>query len=120
MIRVLALIAYPFGMAVGQVLFKLAARDLSRLEAASTDRLARALFFNPWFIIAILLYAALSVEWVWILGGMKLSTAYPFVALSFVLTPLLGYFVFGEAVGWSHAAGLSLIVAGILVIFAVK
>ncbi|HME26124.1 MAG TPA: EamA family transporter [Acetobacteraceae bacterium] len=79
-------------------------------------KLVVALSLNLWFIAALLLYAALSVIWVWILSDTPLSIAYPFVALAFVLTPLLGHFAFGEALGWSHAAGLALVVGGLLLV----
>jgi drug/metabolite transporter (DMT)-like permease len=82
-------------------------------EGASVARLGVALAFNPWFIAAVALYAALSAGWVWILAGTPLSTAYPFAALAFVFTPLLGHFLFGEPFGWNQAAGLALIVVGL-------
>jgi drug/metabolite transporter (DMT)-like permease len=38
------------------------------------------------------------------------------VALAFVLTPLVGHIAFGEALSWSHAAGLALVVGGLLLV----
>ena len=42
------------------------------------------------FFVALILYAALTVLWVWILSYTPLSRAYPFLALAFALTPALG------------------------------
>lgn len=114
MMRIAALIAYPFGLALGQVMFKLAAVELRQPEGASLLRLAATVALNPWFITAALLYAGLSIIWVWILSDMALSTAYPFVALAFVFTPLLGHWVFSEALGRNQVMGLALLVAGLL------
>jgi len=116
MIRMIALTAYPLGMAIGQIMFKLAAGDVQRLQGTSVPRLVIALALNPWFITAVLLYGALSCAWVWILSGMPLSTAYPFVALAFILTPLLGYYFLGETITWTYAAGLGLVIAGLLLV----
>jgi len=116
MMRIVLLFAYPLGMALGQAMFKLAAQEAHRLDAASWAKLVFALSFNLWFIAALLLYAALSIIWVQILIDTPLSIAYPFVALAFVLTPLLGHFAFGEALSWGHAAGLALVVVGLLLV----
>jgi drug/metabolite transporter (DMT)-like permease len=48
------------------------------------------------FFVALILYAALTVLWVWILSYTPLSRAYPFLALAFALTPALGCLVFAE------------------------
>ena len=39
------------------------------------------------FFVAIILYAALTVLWVWILSFNQLSRAYSFLALAFALAP---------------------------------
>jgi len=51
---------------------------------------------NGYFFVALILYAALTVLWVWILSYTPLSRAYPFLALAFALTPALGCLVFAE------------------------
>ena len=56
------------------------------------------MMLNGYFLGAVLLYAALTVLWVWILTFTPLSRAYPFVALAFALTPLLGALVFAEPI----------------------
>lgn len=73
-----------------------------------------ALVANPWLVLGGLLYAGLTLVWIWILGRVPLSVAYPFYALAFVFTPTLAYFVFGETVSRSYAAGTALIVAGLV------
>jgi multidrug transporter EmrE-like cation transporter len=108
------LVAYAAAMAGGQLLFKTAA--MRGAGAASlTERIAGSLF-NGYFIVALILYAALTVLWVWILGFTPLSRAYPFVALAFALTPALGIVVFGETASLRLAIGIALIVCGLCLI----
>jgi hypothetical protein len=45
---------------------------------------------NGYFFVALILYAALTILWVWIQSFTQLSRAYPFLALAFALTPALG------------------------------
>jgi drug/metabolite transporter (DMT)-like permease len=108
------LVAYAAAMAGGQLLFKTAA--MRGAGAASlTERIAGSLF-NGYFIVALILYAALTVLWVWILSFTPLSRAYPFVALAFALTPALGIVVFGETASLRLAIGIALIVCGLCLI----
>jgi drug/metabolite transporter (DMT)-like permease len=95
-------------MSCGQVLFKASALRLR--ESGSVW----ALFWSPHFISAVVLYAALTVVWVYILTGLQLSVAYPFVALSFVFTPLGAYLIFGETISGNYIVGLTLIVGGLI------
>jgi drug/metabolite transporter (DMT)-like permease len=71
---------------------------------------------NVYFLGAILLYVALTVLWVWILTFTPLSRAYPFVALAFAVTPVLGGLVFGEPIGTRLILGISLILGGLLLV----
>ena len=114
-IDVLILILYTLGISLGQVQFKMAA-DHAREHAA--QGFATAMLGNLHFYAAIVLYAALTVVWVWLLTRIPLSRAYPFVVLSFVFTPLLAALWFGEALNLWYFAGLALIVAGLALILA--
>ena len=83
-------------MAGGQVLFKMAALK-GVADVPMVERLF-SMMLNRFFAAAVLLYAALTVLWVWILNFTPLSRAYVFVALAFAVTPLLGAFVFAEPI----------------------
>ena len=95
--QVLLLAAYAAGMSGGQLLFKSAALRYGAAGCDTSERLL-GLLHNVYFLVAVLLYAGLSVLWVWLLSFTPLSRAYPFVALAFALTPFLGALVFQEAV----------------------
>ena len=101
-------------MAGGQLLFKSAA-----LRYASDAPLGERLFSlvaNVYFLAAVGLYVTLTVVWVWILTFTPLSRAYPFVALAFAITPLLGGLVFAEPITTRLMLGIGLILGGLLLV----
>lgn len=65
--------------------------------------------------IAGLIYAAATLAWINLLRLVPLSTAYSFMALSFVLVPLAGHWLFGERFGSQQLIGTLLIITGLLV-----
>src|SRR3981189_647348 len=92
--QVAALMTFAAAMAGGQLLFKMAAL-LGAGVGPLAERIAGFLL-NGYFFVALILYAALTVLWVWLLSFAPLSRAYPFLALAFALTPALGCLVFAE------------------------
>jgi hypothetical protein len=72
---------YAATRAGGQLLFKTPA-----LPGAGDGPLAERIagfLLNGYFFVALILYAALTVLWVWILSFTKLSRTYSFLALAF-------------------------------------
>lgn len=61
-------------------------------------------------------YAAATLLWIHLLRSVELSRAYPFMALSFVLVPFLSSLLFGDRITFVYAAGVVMIVVGVLVI----
>jgi len=114
LLQIAALTAYSIGMAGGQILFKLAA--LRSMPSRSLAERALDLIQNGYFLAALVLYSVLSVLWVWILSVTPLSRAYPFVALAFVLTPLLGGLLFDEAISIRLLGGMALILCGLFLV----
>lgn len=108
--QILLLLGYAVAMAGGQLIFKLAANRATP-DGSLIDRLFGLV--NPYFVLAVLLYAALSVLWVWILTFTPLSRAYPFVALAFAITPVLGVLIFAEAFSTKLLIGIGLILCGL-------
>jgi drug/metabolite transporter (DMT)-like permease len=109
--HIAALVAYAAAMAGGQLLFKTAAMRGAG-HGPLGERVAGFLL-NGYFFVALILYAALTVLWVWILSFTPLSRAYPFVALAFALTPALGALVFSEPVSMRLVIGIVLILCGL-------
>ena len=105
------LIAFPVLIAVGQLLFKIASRSLGDADAAGLAGLA----LNPFLIAALALYGAGTVLWLFMLKRVALSQAYPFMALSFCLVPVISWLWLGETLSWRNGAGAALIIAGLIV-----
>jgi drug/metabolite transporter (DMT)-like permease len=112
--QIALLLAYAAGMAGGQLLFKAAA--LRYLPDGSVGERLQSLVLNSYFLGAMVLYGGLTVLWVWILTFTPLSRAYPFVALAFAITPLLGGLVFGEPIAMRLVLGIILILGGLLLV----
>jgi multidrug transporter EmrE-like cation transporter len=112
--QVALLVVYAAGMAVGQMLFKAAA--LRYPPAGPAAERVLSLVFNGYFLGAVALYVALTVVWVWLLTFIPLSRAYPFAALAFAMTPLLGAAVFAEPITGKLLGGIALVLGGLLLI----
>ena len=113
-VQILLLAAYAAGMAGGQLLFKLASQRIT--PGTGLARQLIELAGNAWFLTALALYGALTLAWVWILTFTPLSRAYPFVALAFAITPLLGAWLFAEPIGWRLLGGVVVIAVGLFLV----
>ena len=105
------LLLFSVSLAGGQLLFKRAAQEIIGVPAT---RILLVLATTPAMWAAVVLYAAATLLWVWILSRVPLSQAHPWAALGVVVVPLAAVVVFGEVVRpvfWLDAA---LIVAGIV------
>lgn len=105
-------VGFALLLAAGQILFKSAALSLPTIwtlgDLTSTMRI-------PALWLAILVYGAATVLWIYLLKTVPLSRAYPFAALGFVLVPAAGVLLFNEKVGLSYVGGAALIVSGLLI-----
>jgi len=92
----------------------------SAVQRALTDgtRIS-ALFdiaFNPFVLLGLFLYFSSAAVWLLVLARVEVSFAYPFVALGFVLTALLGRFFFHDTFSAAKIVGTLLIMAGVVVL----
>lgn len=108
--EVLLTLVCVFMIGCGQILFKLAAREVA-FDGFNLRSLAS--WFSPAMLVALAIYAAATLLWVWVLRTASLSVVYPLYALAFVLVPLLGWMLFGEPMTARHWAGAALIVGGV-------
>jgi drug/metabolite transporter (DMT)-like permease len=105
------LILIPLAISVGQILFKIASRSASAVDAASLAALA----LNPWLLAALVLYGTATIAWLFIIRDVPIGRAYLFMSLTFVAVPLIAYATLDEPVSLRHAVGTAIIVIGILV-----
>jgi undecaprenyl phosphate-alpha-L-ara4N flippase subunit ArnE len=92
--------------AFGQLLFKLGA----------TGRTSFASFVNGRILLGLILYSIGTGLWIVALSRAKLTSVYPFTALTFVLVYLLGVAVLGEVVPLRAAVGVTLVLLGLFLI----
>jgi drug/metabolite transporter (DMT)-like permease len=96
-------------LAVGQILFKLAATQIRPGSARDT---LLALAFNPYLLVGVAIYGLTTVLWVLVLREVPLSRAYPLTALAMLIVPLVGLVAFREPFSWSLIGGGVLLIAG--------
>ena len=110
----LKLLAFAVMIAAGQLMFKRTAQGVTNVSGVEAT--FRQILVDPWLFMAMGLYVAATLLWIFALREIPLSRAYPFMALAFVLVPAGAVFVYGEVVGVRYFVGLTLILLGIAVI----
>lgn len=108
--RLLPILVSVLGISCGQLLLKLAA-----VHSANESGQPLSLL-NGYMLAGVLVLGLSTLLWTWILRGIPLSTAYPFMALAFVLVPMLGYVLLGESLSPRQLVGTALIVLGVWVV----
>ena len=95
------------GISVGQLLFKCTANS----QAISGNYLyPRTLL---WLLSALLIYGVTTFGWIWTLQQGSLSRLYPWMALAFVIVPLLSSILLGERLQTTYWLGVAMIVGGV-------
>lgn len=105
------LILFALAMTVGQLLFKQAA---TAIAGRSGIEAVRALAATPSIWVALAIYGAATVLWVWLLTRVPLSRAYPFAALAMILVPLASMLIYGDRVRPLFWVGSLLVVVGVV------
>ena len=95
------------GIAAGQLLFK----------CTADSRALSGSYLHPrtllWLLSALLLYGVTTFGWIWTLQQGPLSRIYPWMALAFVIVPLLSAVLLGEQLQTTYWLGVSMIVVGV-------
>ena len=105
------LIFTPMLIAVGQIFFKISTDHL----AAKVGSPYLAIMFQPYFIIGVAIYGAATLLWVYVLKNVQLSYAYSFMALTYVMVPLLAMYFLKETINMRYVIGTAVIIAGVLI-----
>jgi len=105
------LIATPFMIAIGQVLFKMTSQRL-----VDNQGKFYTVLFDPVMILALAIYGSATLLWIYVLKTVPLSYAYSFMAMTFVLVPILAAIWLGDTITLRYAGGAACIIAGLLII----
>lgn len=95
------------GLAIGQILFKLAA------SGAGPGPTVAGITVSGHLIVGLAIYIVATGLWLALLRTAPLSLAYPFLALAYVVVPLLAAWWLDEALRWQTLAGAVVIVFGV-------
>ncbi|MEZ0213924.1 MAG: EamA family transporter [Xanthobacteraceae bacterium] len=102
--------------ALAQLFLRLGARsavtDPDRHPVAATI----ALLSRPTIMSGLACYGLSLLLWLYVLGRIEVSFAYPFLALGFVLVAVAGWQFLGEPMPPIRAAGIGIILIGVLVL----
>jgi len=97
-------------IACGQLLFKVAARDVTYDGFTLHTVLS---WLSPAMVAALAISTVATGLWVWVLRSATLSVVYPLYALTFVLVPILDWQLSGAGLVPRHWAGAAAIVGGV-------
>lgn len=84
------------------------------MEITSVSNLVR-LAISPLVLLALLIYGASFIFWLYILARMPLSFAYPIQALAFPLVVFLSMLLFQETIPINRWVGVSIIIIGTVI-----
>jgi drug/metabolite transporter (DMT)-like permease len=101
---------------VGQLLLKQVMSNIGPLGTKSLGSLpgiCLRLASDPLFLLAVILYFLGFAAWLIVLSKLDLSYAYPLLALSYCLVPLLARYLFGEQVSFMRWIGIGIICLGV-------
>jgi len=94
-------------LALGQVLFKLAAASVHLGQP-------RSLISMP-LIVAFTIYGVATLMWLVVLSRVSLSVAFPFYGLTFFLVPLFAWIFLNEPIRPQMLVGAAVIILGIYI-----
>lgn len=75
-----------------------------------------AQLFRPTTMLGLMLYGGAALLYIVALRKIPMSIALPCTAASYVAVAVIGYFLFGEALGTQKIAALGLICGGVLLL----
>lgn len=105
--------------AVAQILLK-AGMSSNAVQRALAETLSvrtfLSVFTNMAVLSGLLVYFGAALLWLIVLSKVEVTIAYPFVALGFVLTAVMGHFLFGELLTMPRIAGILLVCSGVAIL----
>jgi drug/metabolite transporter (DMT)-like permease len=84
--------------------------------ASPSVNLIYAIACTPAILTGLMLYGLGMVTWLFVLAKVDVSQAYPFMGLGIVVTLAIGYFFLQEPVNAFRAAGMLLVITGIVLV----
>ncbi len=110
----LTLILLSVGLsAIAQIAMKAGVSGVAAAPAAGLLGSYLAMLTAPRVLVGLACYGLGALIWLRVLTMLDVSQAYPFVALGFVLTMVLGFVLLGETPHLTRLLGAGFILAGV-------
>lgn len=111
-LQTIKLLIVIFLLSAGQIFFKIGSENLPK--GLSLSGMAWA-FFSPSLIFAVFIYGIATILWVIILRDVELRLAYPFMALCYIVVPVISHIYLREQLHLNSIIGALIIIIGVLV-----
>lgn len=99
-----------------QFFLKMSSTKFGKIDTSNIWDLLWHALTTPGVLAGIACSVLSAIAYFFVLTGLELSVAGPASALVYIFSVLIGHFLFKEAVPFSHLAGLSLIVCGVVLV----
>ena len=103
--QLLAILVCVVLNSVAQIFLKFGMSNLHQKLSLSIGAIY-GLITNVYVVIGGTLYGASFILWLYVLSKVRVSYAYPFISLSYVLVVILGFFLLGERIFKSDLTAL--------------
>jgi drug/metabolite transporter (DMT)-like permease len=100
----------------GQFFLKTGALKLGKVNSSNVVGHILGIIATPELIAGLACYGLGAIAYILLLTRVNLSVAGPSVALVYVFSVMLGYFLFREVIPVSRLIGLGLIICGVLLV----
>lgn len=100
---------------VAQIFLKFGMSNLDKKLSLSIAFIP-SLITNAYVVFGAALYGTSFILWLYVLSKVKVSYAYPFISLSYVLVAVLGFLMLGEKISFGAWMGICLVVVGVVLI----
>lgn len=119
--KTLLLILFSVSMsAVAQIVMKVGMSDKDVQRHFVTEQGVLQTLFgsltNGYVVTGLALYGISALSWLFVLAGIDVSKAYPFVGLGFVFTMVLGWLLLNESIGGARVLGTLFVVVGVVMV----
>ncbi len=104
---------------LGQLLLKSGMTSVGRLGAGALQQPVQtvlAIASTPVVWLGLVCYGFGAVLWLAVLSRLDLGYAYPLLAVSYILIPLLAHFLLGEAIPPLRWVGIAVIFIGVVIV----
>jgi len=98
---------------IGQLFLKLGANQLAGASIKSLWDLLWYIMTNLNLLVGLGSYGTAAISYILLLSRVDISIAAPAISLTYVISILLGYLVFHEAIGHTRVLGVFLISIGV-------